>query len=189
VLAIRLARIGKKKQPFYRIVVLDKRKPRNGRTVEVVGTYDPLKKPAIIQLDAERVKYWLSCGAQPSDTVRSFLTAQKIAWTASRPFKEGSAGPRNLLKWELESNSRLWIVEGPMKDLVEAIAKALVDHPEQVQVRAVDGEQVTVLELRVHPEDLGKVIGRQGRTAKSIRTILGAAGMKIRKRLTLEILE
>jgi predicted RNA-binding protein YlqC (UPF0109 family) len=76
-----------------------------------------------------------------------------------------------------------------MKDLVEAIAKALVDHPEQVQVRAVEGEQVTVLELRVHPEDLGKVIGRQGRTAKSMRTILGAAGMKLRKRLTLEILE
>ena len=78
-LAIRLARIGKKKQPFYRIVVLDKRKPRNGRTVEIVGTYDPLKKPALIHMNAERVKYWLSVGAQPSDTVRSFLTAQKIA--------------------------------------------------------------------------------------------------------------
>ena len=78
-LAIRLARIGKKKHPFYRIVVLDKRKPRNGRTVEVVGTYDPLKDPSIILLNAERIKYWLSCGAQPSDTVRSFLTAQKIA--------------------------------------------------------------------------------------------------------------
>ncbi len=76
-----------------------------------------------------------------------------------------------------------------MKELVEAIAKALVDNPDQVQVRAVEGEQVTVLELRVDPTDLGKVIGRQGRTAKSIRTILGAAGMKLRKRLTLEILE
>jgi uncharacterized protein len=76
-----------------------------------------------------------------------------------------------------------------VKDLVEAIAKALVDNPDHVQVRAVEGEQVTVLELRVDPSDLGKVIGRQGRTAKSIRTILGAAGMKIRKRLTLEILE
>jgi predicted RNA-binding protein YlqC (UPF0109 family) len=76
-----------------------------------------------------------------------------------------------------------------MKELVEAIAKALVDHPENVQVKSVDGEQVTVLELRVHPEDLGKVIGRQGRTAKSMRTILGAAGMKLHKRLTLEILE
>jgi uncharacterized protein len=81
------------------------------------------------------------------------------------------------------------VVEGLMKELVEAIAKALVDHPEQVQVRAVEGEQVTVLELHVHPEDLGKVIGRQGRTAKSMRTILGAAGMKLKKRLTLEILE
>lgn len=76
-----------------------------------------------------------------------------------------------------------------MKDLVEAIAKALVDHPEQVQVHAVEGEQVTVLELKVHPDDLGKVIGRQGRTAKSMRTLLGAAGMKLKKRFTLEILE
>ena len=76
-----------------------------------------------------------------------------------------------------------------MKELVEVIAKALVDNPDQVQVRAVEGEQVTVLELRVHPTDLGKVIGRQGRTAKSMRTILGAVGMKLRKRLTLEILE
>jgi uncharacterized protein len=76
-----------------------------------------------------------------------------------------------------------------MRELVEAIAKALVDHPDDVQVKAVEGEQVTVLELRVHPEDLGKVIGRQGRTAKSIRTLLGAAGMKLRKRFTLEILE
>ena len=76
-----------------------------------------------------------------------------------------------------------------MKELVEAIAKALVDNPDEVKVHAVDGEQVTVLELRVHPTDLGKVIGRQGRTAKSIRTILGAAGMKLRKRYTLEILE
>jgi predicted RNA-binding protein YlqC (UPF0109 family) len=76
-----------------------------------------------------------------------------------------------------------------MKELVEAIARALVDHPEQVKVNAVDGEQVTVLELKVAPDDLGKVIGRQGRTAKSIRTLLGAAGMKLRKRFTLEILE
>jgi predicted RNA-binding protein YlqC (UPF0109 family) len=76
-----------------------------------------------------------------------------------------------------------------VKELVEQIAKALVDHPEQVQVRAVEGEQVTVLELRVATSDLGKVIGKQGRTARSIRTILGAAGMKLRRRFTLEILE
>ena len=73
--------------------------------------------------------------------------------------------------------------------MIEQIAKALVDEPEQVAVRSVDGEQVTVLELRVSPNDLGKVIGKQGRTARSIRTILGAAGMKLKKRYTLEILE
>jgi predicted RNA-binding protein YlqC (UPF0109 family) len=78
---------------------------------------------------------------------------------------------------------------GDMRALVEQIAKALVDEPDQVVVNAVEGEQVTVLELRVGPNDLGKVIGKQGRTARSIRTILGAAGMKLKKRFTLEILE
>jgi hypothetical protein len=76
-----------------------------------------------------------------------------------------------------------------MKILVEAIAKALVDKPEQVQVRAVENPQATILELRVGQGELGKVIGRQGRTAKSIRTILNAAGLKQRKRFALEILE
>jgi predicted RNA-binding protein YlqC (UPF0109 family) len=76
-----------------------------------------------------------------------------------------------------------------MKDLIEDIAKALVDIPEEVAVRVVEGEQVTVLELRVAQSDLGKVIGKQGRTARSIRTILGAAGMKLNRRFTLEILE
>ena len=78
---------------------------------------------------------------------------------------------------------------GDMRALVEQIAKALVDEPEQVAVRSIDGEQVTVLELSVSQNDLGKVIGKQGRTARSIRTILGAAGMKLKKRYTLEILE
>ena len=76
-----------------------------------------------------------------------------------------------------------------MKILVEAIARALVDKPEQVQVRAVENPQATILELRVGQGELGKVIGRQGRTAKSIRTILNAAGLKQRKRFSLEILE
>jgi len=76
-----------------------------------------------------------------------------------------------------------------IKELVEEIAKALVDIPEEVHVREVQGEQVTVLELRVAPSDLGKVIGKQGLTARSIRTLLGAAGMKLNRRFTLEILE
>jgi len=76
-----------------------------------------------------------------------------------------------------------------MKELVEQIAKALVDKPDAVSVAEVAGEQTVVLELRVDQIDLGKVIGRQGRTARAIRTLLGAAGMKLRKRFVLEILE
>ena len=76
-----------------------------------------------------------------------------------------------------------------MKDLLVEIAKALVDSPEDVSVNEVEGEQTTVLELRVRNEDLGKVIGRQGRTARAIRTLLAAAGMKVQKRFVLEILE
>ena len=78
---------------------------------------------------------------------------------------------------------------GEIVQLVELIAKALVDKPEEVSVKAVEGEQVLVLELSVDPSDLGKVIGKKGRTAKSIRSLLGAAGMKLKKRFTLEILE
>ena len=76
-----------------------------------------------------------------------------------------------------------------MKQLIEDIAKALVDIPEEVSVREVQGEQVTVLELKVAPSDLGKVIGKQGRTARSIRTLLGAVGTKLNRRYSLEILE
>jgi small subunit ribosomal protein S16 len=76
---IRLSRIGKKKRPFYRVIVTEKTRPRNGRFVEIVGTYDPLQKPAAITLDHDRVNYWLGKGAQPSDTVRSFLRNRKPA--------------------------------------------------------------------------------------------------------------
>ena len=76
-----------------------------------------------------------------------------------------------------------------IKELVEEIAKALVDTPDEVQVREVQGEQVTVLELRVAASDLGKVIGKQGRTARALRTLLGAASSKAHRRVMLEIVE
>jgi small subunit ribosomal protein S16 len=79
VLMIRLARIGKKKHPFYRVVVTEKTRPRNGRFVEIVGTYDPSKTPSVVDLNRERVDYWIGKGAQPSDTVRSFLRNHKPA--------------------------------------------------------------------------------------------------------------
>ena len=76
-----------------------------------------------------------------------------------------------------------------MKELVKFIAQSLVDNPEQVQVNEIEGEQTSVIELKVAKEDLGKVLGKQGRTARAMRTILSAASTKIRKRAVLEILE
>jgi len=80
-------------------------------------------------------------------------------------------------------------MEVEMKSLIEQMAKALVDKPEEVAVTEVEGEKTTVYELRVDTSDLGKVIGKQGKTARSMRTILSAAGTKLGKRCVLEILE
>jgi predicted RNA-binding protein YlqC (UPF0109 family) len=79
--------------------------------------------------------------------------------------------------------------DGAMKNLINTIARVLVDHPEEVSVTEVEGDRTSVLELRVAKEDLGKVIGKQGRTARAMRTILNAASAKIKKRTVLEIIE
>ena len=76
-----------------------------------------------------------------------------------------------------------------MKELIKYIAQALVDNPDQVRVEEVEGNQTSVLELKVAKEDLGKVIGKQGRTARAMRTILSAASAKAKKRTVLEIIE
>jgi small subunit ribosomal protein S16 len=73
---IRLKRMGAKKRPFYRVIVADSRSPRDGRFIETLGTYNPLADPAEVNLKAERVRLWLSRGAQPSDTVRHLLSRQ-----------------------------------------------------------------------------------------------------------------
>jgi uncharacterized protein len=76
-----------------------------------------------------------------------------------------------------------------LRELVEYVSKALVDYPDQVHVKHIEGEQTTVLELKVAKDDLGKVIGKQGRTARAIRTILNGASTKLKKRTVLEIIE
>jgi predicted RNA-binding protein YlqC (UPF0109 family) len=82
-----------------------------------------------------------------------------------------------------------WGRKMEMKDLIEYMAKVLVDNPDNVSVTELEGKQTSVIELRVAKEDLGKVIGKQGRTARAMRTILGAASAKLKKRSVLEILE
>jgi small subunit ribosomal protein S16 len=75
---MRLSRIGSKKRPYYRIVVIDKRRARNGRFLEVVGQYNPIANPVQMEVNAERAQYWLSKGALPSETVRSILRKKEI---------------------------------------------------------------------------------------------------------------
>lgn len=75
---IRLRRMGAKKAPFYRVVVADARSPRDGRFIEEVGYYDPMKNPAVIELDAEKVKTWLASGAQPTETVKALIAKAGI---------------------------------------------------------------------------------------------------------------
>ena len=75
---MRLSRIGSKKRPHYRIVVIDKRRARNGRFLEVVGQYNPIANPVLMEINAERAQYWLSKGAEPSETVRSILRKKEV---------------------------------------------------------------------------------------------------------------
>ena len=75
---IRLSRLGRKKAPFYRLVVADSRSPRDGRFIELIGTYNPMTDPAVVAIDEDRALYWLSVGAQPSDTARGLLKKQGI---------------------------------------------------------------------------------------------------------------
>ncbi len=87
---LRLKRTGKKKQPSYRVVAVDSRKPRDGRVLEIIGTYDPRQEPSAISIANERAVHWLSHGAQPSDTVSKLLTISG-AWDEFR--SQGSAAP------------------------------------------------------------------------------------------------
>ena len=89
---IRLRRVGKKKQPHYRVVVTEAKMPRDGRFIESLGSYNPRLDPPTVELDAERVRLWLSRGAQPSDTVRSLLVRQGIL-SPSEPVQRGSEKP------------------------------------------------------------------------------------------------
>lgn len=91
---IRLKRLGARKRPYYRLVVADSRSPRDGRFIEELGTYDPISNPATLRIDAEKVRAWMSRGAQPSDTARSLLEQQGIlprTARAQRPPKAAAA--------------------------------------------------------------------------------------------------
>ena len=121
---MRLKRMGYKRHPFYRVIVADARSPRDGRFIEEIGTYDPNQEPSVVKIDADLAKKWLANGAQPTDTVAKLLKQAGIE------------------KQDLGGYSQ-------MKELVEVIAKSLVDHPEDVEVIETSIDDAIFVELKV----------------------------------------
>ena len=166
---IRLKRFGTKKRPFYRIVVMDSRTPRDGRVLEEIGLYHPIEKKE----------------KQVSDQRRQ---GEGLDLPGRHAFRHGEAAPEQKRRASAADQAarKERSVE---KDLVEYIAKTLVDDPTGVVVNMIEGEKSTILELKVAESDIGKVIGKHGRIAKAMRTLLSAASTKSGKRVVLEILD
>ena len=163
---MRLTRVGGKKDPVWRVVVADRRSPRDGRFIETIGRYNAQTDPSTIVLNEERVRHWLERGAQPSDTVRKLLKTQGIQ-------PAGRVGRA-----------------APVRELLEYLARALVDEPERVRVEEFEEDDGTlVLELSVGDDDYGQVIGRGGRTAQALRTVVKAAAVKDNRRVLVDIVE
>mgnify|MGYP003574499734 CR=1 FL=1 len=109
---IRLRRMGAKKKPFYRIVVADKRSPRDGRFIETIGTYDPLTEPATVEMKLDRAAHWLSVGAQPSDAVARLLKKQGLLDDDGKPVALTEAADET-------------VAENEVEDAAEAVAEAV----------------------------------------------------------------
>jgi ribosomal protein S16 len=168
---IRLSRAGTKKTPFYRIVVTDQRSPRGGRFIERVGSYDPPPARARAQ---PRTRRALALGRR---------SAQRDGRQApQRSEVGGREGFRGLGAPVAEDLS-------PLGQLVSLIACSLVDQPRTGRRARARGDRVPRIELTVAREDIGKVIGKDGRTAQSMRTLLNAAASKMGRRAHLDILD
>ena len=162
--AIRLRRAGSKKRPFFRVVVTDSRAARDSSFVEILGHYNPRTKPALVDVNKERVDYWLKKGAQPSDTVRTLIARH----LTPKPAGRRSAGQRSR---EMSAATG----DAGVRAVVEVLARALTDRPDDVRVVESEHKGTTLVELYVAPDDLGKVIGKQGRTAAALRTLAASA--------------
>ena len=143
---LRLTRMGRKKRPFYRIVAVDSRKPRDGRYLENLGTYDPLPDPFEVQVNEDRVFYWLGVGATPSDTVKSLLRREGILfkWDLKKRNLSDEEMDQEMKRWEVIQLERRRKLEKKLeaKDEAKKEEKAAVE--EEVEEKAAAGEPEAV---------------------------------------------
>ena len=144
--AIRLRRAGSKKRPFFRVVVTDSRAARDSSFVEILGHYNPRTKPALVDVDKERVDYWMKKGAQPSDSVRT-LIARHLTPTPGAAPAAGSEAGRSERRRQRRTGVRA---------VVEVLARALTDRPDDVRVIESQHKAGTLVELYVAPGELGE---------------------------------
>ncbi len=154
---MRLTRVGSKKNPIYRVVVADSRSPRDGKFIEIVGRYNPQTDPSLIEFDEAKVKDWLSKGVQPSDAVSRLLKVKKY---------------------------RLMT---PTAELVEYLARRLSRSRTRCASKRTTRTATLVIRLHVRAEDIGRVIGRGGRIARALRTVVRACGAREDRRVLHEI--
>ena len=181
---LRLMRMGKNKQPTYRVVAADARSPRDGRFIEIVGTYEPRKEPSGVVIDNEKALAWLRKGAQPTERVQKLLKTSG-AWAE---FKAAVVRPRSTTLHDATRTTRSttrskdddavtpadgrcrgdeYIVEGARRG-----ARSVVDRPDERPSRRA------ILKVHVAQDDMGRVIGRRGRTAQAVRTLVAAAAVR-----------
>ena len=218
---IRLKRQGKKFYAFYRVVVVDSRKKRDGKVIEEIGTYNPNTQPSTIQIKSDRAQYWLGVGAQPSEPVFKLLNITgdwqkykglegaegtlktveagpdaeaRIAAVEDQAQKLKAAKSEAAAKAKAEAEAAAAAEEAPAEEAaeeapaelsgnerlamlaqaVEHLIKNIVDFPDDVSVKSHENARGELLRVRVNPEDIGRVIGRGGRTANAIRTVIQA---------------
>ena len=181
---IRLRRMGANKKPFFRIVATDVRSANAGNFLEELGWYEPGKKTDNYKLDLAKAEEWIAKGAQPSETVAVLLKKSRAAAAASPVGRAPRAASSNPSRISPSPLPRI-----PMKELIEYVVKTLVDHPDDLRITEIEGERTIVFELRCHPDDVGKVIGKSGKTVGAIRTLLSTVAARQNRRAMLEVVE
>ncbi len=181
---LRLMRMGKKKQPVYRVVAADSRSPRDGRFIEILGTYEPRAEPSRVVINNDRAVRWLR-ERGPADRHRDpapdpvrgdrGVQVRRATRTAPAVSSLDDGSPAGLdEEWDDHSQ----VDGGRAKAVLLFLARQLVDDPEGISIDTSETRHGIKLSLRVGPDDMGKVIGRRGRVAQSIRSVVRAAGAK-----------